>query len=155
MIEPAERWYEAAALDVETSFTLTAWRTKTGIATPRFLFLWQQFHDERDQIVTAWEQAKARGDDGRRDRIAAADRMIRFAFVVHEQLPGAPPAPHWLELVARRKAEPPKPAITLGGEVVRTVKYAFGQDDDKDKKTDWTTIALILGGAYVLTRGGD
>jgi len=92
MIEPAERWYEAAALDVETSFTLTAWRTKTGIATPRFLFLWQQFHDERDQIVTAWEQAKARGDDGRRDRIAAADRMIRFAFVVHEQLPGAPPA---------------------------------------------------------------
>ncbi len=145
-MEVAERVYRAAMLDVDSAITHAAIRTKVAVAMPRFLMTFNLFRGKRGQIQARWEQAQARGERGKKDRVRVAGQAVRFALVVHEQLPGAPPAPEWLEQVNRRRAHAPKAPITVTGEIERTIRYVTGNsDDDEKKKTNWTAIALLAG----------
>jgi hypothetical protein len=160
VMEPAERWYRAAMIDVDGTLARAALRTGVAVVTPRFLALVNVYRRKRDEIAARWEQAEARGANGKDDRIAVARSATTFAMIVHEQLPGAPPAPAWLEQVDRKKAMPPKPAIRLTEEIESAARDAYESAKrgiDQLGTLGLETFALLaLGGLaalVVFTRG--
>ena len=149
--DPSDVIYRAAMADVDRSLFLTLERTRTGVVMPRFLMTYNMFRRRRNALRMQWEQAVERGEAGRADRLRVAANAVRFALLVHEQLPGAPPAPPWLEQLSHRRAQAPKPPITIVDETENALRYTFmGGDDDDKKKSSWTSIALIVAAGIVV-----